>query len=228
MPNKKGKILLLDNNELELDTLAENLVRKNFEVETALNGQGVLNKVKQFSPDIIILDWNLDPTDGITICRIIRANPDYNRIFIVFLTAHDNDFSKIEGYDSGADEYILKGIKFLVLVAKIEALFRRKIEVKINNTRIKFHDLIIKPHKKRVRKDGKKIKLTKIEYNLFILFLSDRAKIFSREEIYNIIWGEDIIVGDRTLDVHIRNLRKKIGKNIVVTHKGQEYSLAEE
>ncbi|HHB79926.1 MAG TPA: response regulator transcription factor [Saprospiraceae bacterium] len=228
MQAPKRKILLVDDDDAVLEFLSYNLIRKNFEVQVASNGQEALDKAKPFQPDIIILDWMMPEMDGITTCRKFREDPDYNETIITFLTAKDDDFSRIEGFDAGADDYIHKSIKPLVFIAKVEALLRRKGKIVEDSGNILFQDLSVNPHKRRVQKKGQKIELTKIEYNLLLLFLSDKTKIFSREEIYKIIWGEDIIVGDRTLDVHIRNLRKKIGYDMVATHKGQGYSMTEE
>ncbi len=219
---------MVDDDDAVLEFLSYNLIRKNFEVQVASNGQEALDKAKPFQPDIIILDWMMPEMDGITTCRKFREDPDYNETIITFLTAKDDDFSRIEGFDAGADDYIHKSIKPLVFIAKVEALLRRKGKIVEDSGNILFQDLSVNPHKRRVQKKGQKIELTKIEYNLLLLFLSDKTKIFSREEIYKIIWGEDIIVGDRTLDVHIRNLRKKIGYDMVATHKGQGYSMTEE
>jgi len=208
--------------------MSYNLIRKGFLVETATTGIEAIEKATMLLPDLIILDWMMPEMDGLTTCRKLREQPIFDKTIITFLTAKDDDFSRIEGFDAGADDYIHKSIKPLVFVAKIESLLRRKEKTPIQPEFLSFQNMVVHPQKRRVLKDGKKINLTKIEYNLLLLFLSDRNKTFSREEIYNSIWGKEIIVGDRTLDVHIRNLRKKIGEDKLQTHKGLGYSLKDE
>lgn len=225
MKQVKYKVLLVDDDASVLEFLSYNLRKKDFMVQTALNGQEAIDIASVFLPDIIILDWMMPEMDGITACRHLRANPTFDDTIITFLTAKDDDFSKIEGFDAGADDFIHKSIKPMVFVAKIEALLRRKTKLNPEET-IEIFDLVISPSKRLVKKGGQKVELTKIEFNLLSLFLSNQNKVFSRQEIYDAIWGKEVIVGERTLDVHIRNLRKKIGENTIITRKGVGYTLS--
>ncbi len=228
MKENKKKILLVDDDDAVLEFISYNLTRKGFLVQTATNGLDAIEKATSFQPDLIILDWMMPEMDGLTTCRKLREQTIFDQTIITFLTAKDDDFSRIEGFDAGADDYIHKSIKPLVFVAKIESLLRRKEKEPKENQTISFQNLVVHPQKRRVLKNGQKLNLTKIEYNLLLLFLSEKGKIFSRKEIYASIWGKEIIVGDRTLDVHIRNLRKKIGEDKLQTHKGLGYSTSEE
>jgi len=228
MKENKNKILLVDDDDAVLEFISYNLTRKGFLVQTATNGLDAIEKATSFQPDLIILDWMMPEMDGLATCRKLREQTIFDQTIITFLTAKDDDFSRIEGFDAGADDYIHKSIKPLVFVAKIESLLRRKEKEPKENQTIIFQNLVVHPQKRRVLKNGQKLNLTKIEYNLLLLFLSEKGKIFSRKEIYANIWGKEIIVGDRTLDVHIRNLRKKIGEDKLQTHKGLGYSTSEE
>ncbi|HHB79216.1 MAG TPA: response regulator transcription factor [Saprospiraceae bacterium] len=227
MQKTKFKVLLVDDDAAVLDFLSYNLVKKQFEVQTATNGLDAFNMGLSFRPDIIILDWMMPQINGLEACKKFRENPLFDDTIITFMTANDDDFSRIEGFKAGADDYIHKSIKPVVFVAKIEALLRRKqINRPVKET-IQLFDLTIFPQKRLVKKTGNKVALTKIEFDLLMLFLSNPHKIFSRQEIYDTIWGQEIIVGDRTLDVHILNLRKKIGKKVIQTTKGVGYTIGE-
>jgi len=223
MTQTKQKVLLVDDDLSVLDFLSYNLNKKGFEVKTANNGLEALELGASFLPDIIILDWMMPEMNGIVACKKFRENPIFDQSIIAFLTAKDDDYSKIEGFSAGADDFIHKSIKPLVFVAKVEALLRRKNSSK--KEQIFIFDLEVFPQKRTVKKAGKKVNLTKIEFNLLMLFLSSKDKVFSRDEIHAAIWGEEVIIGDRTLDVHILNLRKKIGKQVIVTSKGVGYTL---
>ncbi len=221
----KHKILLVDDDLSVLDFLSYNLEKKGFEVQTATNGHEALAAGVLFLPDIIVLDWMMPEMDGLQACQQFRANPIFDQSTIAFLTAKDDDFSKIEGFRAGADDFIHKSIKPLVFVAKIEALLRRKQLASSQKEVISIYDLEVFPQKRMVKKAGNLVDLTKIEFNLLLLFLSNKDKVFSRQEIHAAIWGSDVIIGDRTLDVHILNLRKKVGKLVILTSKGIGYTL---
>jgi len=221
----KHKILLVDDDLSVLDFLSYNLEKKGFEVQTATNGHKALAAGVSFLPDIIVLDWMMPEMDGLQACQKFRANPIFDQSIIAFLTAKDDDFSKIEGFQAGADDFIHKSIKPLVFVAKIEALLRRKQLASSQKEVISIYDLEVFPQKRIVKKAGNLVDLTKIEFNLLLLFLSNKDKVFSRQEIHAAIWGADVIIGDRTLDVHILNLRKKVGKQVILTSKGVGYTL---
>lgn len=225
MEQIKHKILLVDDDLSVLDFLSYNLRKKGFEVQTATNGVEALEISTSFLPDIIVLDWMMPEMDGLQACQKFRANPIFDQSIIAFLTAKDDDFSKIEGFRAGADDFIHKSIKPLVFVAKIEALLRRKQLASSQKEVISIYDLEVFPQKRIVKKAGNLVDLTKIEFNLLLLFLSNKDKVFSRQEIHSAIWGSEVIIGDRTLDVHILNLRKKVGKQVILTSKGIGYTL---
>jgi two-component system alkaline phosphatase synthesis response regulator PhoP len=162
--------------------------------------------------------------DGIETCKILRENKKLDDSLIAFLSARNDDFTKISGLETGADDYIVKPIKPMVFVAKIKSLLRRKTFIQKSTGKIAINDLRINLDKRKVKKGGDRIDLTKIEFKLLLLLVNAPDKIFPREEIYHKIWGTQILVGDRTLDVHVRNLRKKIGKENIRTFKGVGYA----
>ncbi len=194
-------------------------------MQTATNGHKALAAGVLFLPDIIVLDWMMPEMNGLQACQKFRANPIFDQSIIAFLTAKDDDFSKIAGFQAGADDFIHKSIKPLVFVAKVEALLRRKQLASSQKKIISLYDLEVFPQKRLVKKNGHLVELTKIEFNLLLLFLSNKNKVFSRQEIHTAIWGHEVIIGDRTLDVHILNLRKKVGKQVILTSKGVGYTL---
>ncbi len=226
MKQGRYKVLLVDDDVSVLEFLSYNLVRHDFDVRTAQNGLEAIALAQTFMPDLIILDWMMPEMDGLEACRRLRSDSLFDETIIALLTAKDDDFSRIEAFAVGADDYIHKSIRPKVFVAKMEALLRRKMVPKPRvSDVITIFDLEIFLEKRLVRKAGKKLALTKIEFDLLNLFLSNKNKVFSRQEIHDAIWGKEVIVGNRTLDVHIRNLRKKVGEQIIVTSKGVGYTL---
>jgi two-component system alkaline phosphatase synthesis response regulator PhoP len=175
-------------------------------------------------PDIIVLDVMMPEMDGIETCSVMRHNHELNDSLICFLSAKNDDITKISGFELGADDFIIKPIKPAVFIAKMKSLLRRKNLSLSGSGKIKINDLKINLDKKKIKKGDVSLELTKIEYNLLLLFVNSPDKIFSRDEIYMYIWGTAVLVGDRTMDVHIRNLRKKIGPENIRTHKGIGYS----
>lgn len=224
MKNGDVKILLVDDEEEILEFLSYNLQKEGYIVYTALNGKEAIEKAGKVIPDIIVLDVMMPGIDGIETCRILRENEVLDDSLITFLSARNDDFTKISGLETGADDYIVKPLKPMVFVAKIKSLLRRKFHIQKSTGKININDLKINLDKRKVKKDGDPVDLTKIEYKLLLLFVNNPDKIFSREEIYLKIWGTEILVGDRTLDVHVRNLRKKIGKENIRTYKGVGYA----
>lgn len=218
------KILLVDDEEEILDFLSYNLEKAGFVVYRAVSGREAVELAKVILPDIIVLDVMMPEMDGVETCGILRHQHELNDSIICFLSAKNDDITKISGFELGADDFIVKPIKPAVFIAKMKSLLRRKNLSLSGTGKIKINDLKINLDKKKVKRGDIALDLTKIEYNLLLLFVNSPDKIFSRDEIYMYIWGTTILVGDRTMDVHIRNLRKKIGPDNIRTHKGIGYS----
>ena len=216
---KMNRILIIDDEQDILDILSYNLVKEGFEVQTALNGIQGIELAKKYIPDLIILDVMMPIMDGIEVCEILRKIPELENLRICFLTARGEDYSQIAGLDAGADDYVTKPIKPKVLVSRIKALTRRdKQAIEAINS-----DLIINRERYIVEKEGKKIHLPKKEFELLSLLASRPDIVFEREVILEKVWGTDIVVGDRTIDVHIRKLREKLGDHHFKTVKGIGY-----
>jgi two-component system, OmpR family, alkaline phosphatase synthesis response regulator PhoP len=219
------KILLVDDETDILDFISYNLKKEGFEVHCANNGKIGLEWARQINPHLILLDIMMPEMDGIEVCRILRTETRFQTTIIAFLTARDEDFSQISALDIGGDDYITKPIKPQVLVSRINALLRRQ-KVDSSDTdenMVRIADLIIDKTKMTVQKANEFIELPRKEFELLWLLVSRPGKVFTREEIYNKIWGNDVIVGDRTIDVHIRKLREKIGLDQIKTLKGIGY-----
>jgi two-component system, OmpR family, alkaline phosphatase synthesis response regulator PhoP len=215
------KILLVDDEKDILDFLSYNLKKHGYEVLTASNGSAALKIAQLERPDIILLDIMMPIMDGIETCRHIRADPRLKDILIAFLTARDEDRTQIEALDVGGDDFITKPIKPQVLLSRIQALLRRrKTEEPMM---LKIADLEINRETVLVKRGEEVIELPRKEFELLWLLVSKPGKVFTREEIYTKIWGHDVIVGDRTMDVHIRKLREKLGQDYIKTLKGVGY-----
>jgi two-component system, OmpR family, alkaline phosphatase synthesis response regulator PhoP len=218
------KILIVDDETDILDFLSYNLKREGFEVYTAQSGLQGLEIAKNVRPHLIILDIMMPEMDGVETCRRIRAQTEFDTTIIAFLTARDEDVAQIQALDIGGDDYITKPIKPQVLVSRLKALLRRnKPESFEDDDVIRIADIEINRQRVQVLRGGVSIDLPKKEFELLLLLTSRPGKVFTREEIYSKIWGNDIIVGDRTLDVHIRKLREKIGSDNIKTLKGIGY-----
>jgi two-component system, OmpR family, alkaline phosphatase synthesis response regulator PhoP len=218
------KILIVDDEPDILEFLSYNLRREGFDVVTANSGKEALEVALKTRPQLIILDIMMPEMDGAEVCRRLRANPDFDNTTITFLTARDEDVSQISALDVGGDDYITKPIKPQVFISRINALLRRnKSQNQGNEHIIKIADLEINKEKVQILRGSEIIDLPKKEFELLLLLVSKPGKVFTREEIYNKIWGNDVIVGDRTIDVHIRKLREKIGVDNIKTLKGIGY-----
>lgn len=218
------KILIVDDEPDILDFLSYNLRREGFDVVTASSGKEALETALKIRPQLIILDIMMPEMDGVEVCRRLRANPDFDNTTITFLTARDEDVSQISALDVGGDDYITKPIKPQVFISRINALLRRsKTDATANEHIIRIAGLEIDKEKVRILRGSEIIDLPKKEFELLLLLVSKPGKVFTREEIYNKIWGNDVIVGDRTIDVHIRKLREKIGVDNIKTLKGIGY-----
>jgi len=223
MSTEKTKILLVDDEPDILEFISYNLLKEGFEVFTCNNGKEAIKIAQQERPTLIILDVMMPDLDGIETCRVIRETPELKDVLIAFLTARNEDYSQIAGFDAGADDYINKPIKPRVLVSRVKALLRRKGAQVPDNEIMEVSGFIIDREKYLIIKDGVNINLPKKEFELIALIASKPGKVFTREDILKTIWGEDVVVGDRTIDVHIRKLREKIGDAYIRTIKGVGY-----
>ncbi len=225
--NKKDiKILLVDDEPDILEIVGYNLSNEGYQVLTAENGLEAVNKAKKEIPHLIILDVMMPEMDGIEACEIIRKNPDLKDTIITFLTARGEDYSQVAGFDAGADDYITKPIKPKVLVSKVKALLRRFKGQEVDNT-VKIGDLVINRDEYKIILDGKEIILPRKEFELLSLLASKPGKVFKRDEILDKVWGNEVVVGGRTIDVHIRKLREKIGDDCFKTVKGVGYKFVD-
>jgi two-component system, OmpR family, alkaline phosphatase synthesis response regulator PhoP len=232
MDNKNIKILIADDEPDIIEFLQYNLQKEGFQVFSAPDGEQALRIAKAEQPHLIILDIMMPKMDGIEVCRNLRELPEFQQTLIAFLTARDEDFTQVAALDVGGDDYITKPIRPRVFISRLFALLRRldkqngggAIE-KDNN--IYIGDLIINKEKISVKKDEVEIFLAKKEFELLCLLVSRPGKVYTRAEIFHKIWGNDVIVGDRTIDVHIRKLREKIGDDHIGTVKGIGYKFEE-
>ncbi len=226
MEKENVKILIVDDEPDILEFVSYNLKKEGFNTLTANNGSLALEIANSEKPNLIILDIMMPQIDGVEVCRTIRSNPDFQNTLIAFLTARNEDYSQIAALDVGGDDYITKPIRPRVLVSRINALLRRSGRSENGEEEqhiISIGNLVIDKDKVSVEKDGHSIDLAKKEFELLSLLVSKPGKVFSREEIFNKIWGTDVIVGNRTIDVHIRKLREKLGSNYIKTVKGIGY-----
>ena len=224
MGNKTSqKVLVVDDEEPILELLKYNLEKQGYEVRAASNGQEAVDIAKKFHPDLVLLDIMMPKMDGVEACRILRANPDLQNTFIVFLTARAEEYSEIAAFDVGADDYILKPIKPRALMSRISALFRRDSKKKSPSSQITIGDLTIDRTSYTIKVKGKEINLPKKEFELLFFLAQNTNKVFSRDDLLQNIWGSDVYVLARTVDVHIRKVREKIGEDYITTVKGVGY-----
>lgn len=230
MADVKHKILVVDDEEDIRTMLKYSLEKEGFEVKTTDNGRSCLKTAPDFKPDLILLDVMMPEMDGMETCVELRKIPEIENTVICFLTARTEDYSQIAGYDSGADDYVTKPVKPRVLASKIKALLRRNEQTpavyqeSITTTSSGIH---IDREKYLVTVDGKEHSLPKKEFELLSLLVSGNGAVFTRETILSQVWGNDIVVGDRTIDVHIRKLREKIGNDFIKTIKGVGYKFVD-
>ncbi len=222
--NRK-KILLIDDEQDILDIISYNLEKEGYQVFTASNGNEGIDKAKEILPDLILLDVMMPEKDGIETCQDLRKIKELQKTLIVFLSARSEEFSQLAGYQAGANDYIVKLIKPKVLVSKVAALLQLGAQSQENSNYIEIGDLIIDKDNFKVSKGKEEFLLPKKEFDLLYLLASNTDKVFKREEILEKVWGNDVIVGERTIDVHIRRLREKLGINTIQTLKGIGYKL---
>jgi len=231
MPDKQ-RILLVDDEPDIIEFIGFNLENEGFLVERAGNGEDAIEIAKSFNPDLIILDVMMPGMDGMETCEKLRNMAGLNNPIIAFLTARGEDYSQIAGFEAGADDYITKPVKPKVLVSRVKALLKRKSsaandENENKDTIITIGNISIDKEKYVVKNKSEELILPRKEFELLLLLASKPDKVFTRDEIYGKVWGDDIIVGDRTIDVHIRKLREKLGSDHIKTIKGVGYKFIE-
>jgi two-component system alkaline phosphatase synthesis response regulator PhoP len=219
----KQKVLLVDDDPDILDLISFNLEKEGYEVTTAMNGRQALEAARKSVPDLVLLDVMMPEMDGMETCREMRDMPQLKNVVIAFLTARNEDYSQIAGFDAGADDYISKPIKPRVLVSRVKALLRRTGGVELEPASVAAAGIVIDKERYVVYKDGEQLSLPKKEFELLALLTSAPGRVFTRDTILSSVWGNDVIVGDRTIDVHIRKLREKLGDDYFKTVKGVGY-----
>ncbi len=225
MKKKDIKILLVDDEPDILEIVGYNLSQEGYQIITANNGKEAIVKAKKDLPHLIIMDVMMPEMDGMEACENIRKMPELNNVIITFLTARNEDYSQVAGFDAGADDYIAKPIKPKLLVSKVKALLRRLKNEEQNSETLNVGGIEINREEYKIIQDGNEIVLPRKEFELFYLLASKPGKVFKREEILDKVWGNEVIVGGRTIDVHIRKLREKIGEDLFKTIKGVGYKL---
>lgn len=218
------KILCVDDEPDILEILKYNLSNAGYEIYLANDGLSAIKKAKEIIPNLIIMDVMMPKMDGIQACENLRANEKFNDTIIMFLTARGEDFSHVAAYEAGADDYVTKPVKPKILISKVKGLLRRFKKVTYNDiTLIELNDIIIDKEKYKVYISGNNLDLPRKEFELLYLLASKPDKVFKREKIMENVWGGEVVVGDRTIDVHIRKLREKLGDKYIKTIKGVGY-----
>ena len=223
MKKKDIKILLVDDDADILEIVGYNLSQEGYQISTAINGRDAIAKAKKVLPHLIIMDVMMPEMDGMEACENIRKIPELSNVIITFLTARSEDYSQVAGFDAGADDYITKPIKQKLLISKVKALLRRLKETERDSETLNVGGIEINREEYKIVKDNIEIVLPRKEFELFYLLATKPGKVFKREEILDKVWGNDVVVGGRTIDVHIRKLREKIGDDFFKTIKGVGY-----
>lgn len=223
MENSMYKVLLVDDEKNVLEFLGYSIKKEGYQVVTASNGVEAIEKANSELPHLIVMDVMMPELDGIEACREIRKNAALKSTIIIFLTARGEDYSQIAGFEAGADDYVNKPVKPRVLISRIRALLRRYKDSEPEQKMVELGEITIDKEKYVVNKAGKEIYLPKKEFELLCLLASKVNKVFTREEIFVNVWGNDVVVGDRTIDVHIRKIREKLNLKSIKTVKGVGY-----
>lgn len=224
MDNREKKILIADDEPDILEIIQYNLRAEGYDVFTAKDGDEALTRARQIKPDLIILDVMMPKKNGVEVCEILRTQPAFKDTLIIFLTALSDESSQMKGLDTGADDYVNKPISPKLLLSRVNAIFRRMTKKEeMGNGVLTIDNLVIDPVQFVVMIDGKEVTLAKKEFELLYLLASRPGRVFLRNEILNQVWGNDVIVGDRTIDVHIRKIRQKLGLDCITTVKGVGY-----
>ena len=219
------KILIADDDPDILEMMEYNLSKEGYDVICASNGQEAIDLVEEHRPVLAILDIMMPKKDGVEVCTTLRQNSELSDMMIIFLTARSEDYTQIACYESGGDDYIVKPIKPRVLVSRIKGIMRRFNNDLADSRPIYIKDIVIDLEKHFVQKGDTEINLAKKEFELLVLLSSRLGKLFTRDEIFNKVWGIDQVIGDRTIDVHVRKLREKIGNDYIKTVKGIGYKM---
>ena len=219
---QENTILIVDDEPDIIEILRYNLEKEGYKTYSATNGLEAVAKAESILPDLILLDVMLPDMDGIQTCETIRSKPELRDTLIAFLTARSEDYSEIAGFKAGADDYITKPIRPKVLISRIQSLLKRTRQQADTNI-ISYNEIVLNKEKMLVEMDGVSLTLPNKEFRLLELLISKPERVFTRKEIYSLIWGSDIIVGDRTIDVHIRKLREKLQERYIYTIKGVGY-----
>jgi two-component system alkaline phosphatase synthesis response regulator PhoP len=222
MEGKPKQILIADDEPDILEIVSYNLGKEGYEIYTAKDGNEAIEMAKKLHPDLIILDIMMPKKTGVEVCQILRSQPIFQDTLIIFLTALSDEASQIKGLETGADDYVNKPISPKVLISRVNALFRR-VNSKETDKGIKLGNITIDPVKYLVNIDAEEVILAKKEFELLYLLASRPGRVFLRNEILSQVWGNDVIVGDRTIDVHIRKVRQKLGVDCITTVKGVGY-----
>lgn len=228
MGNKQmHKVLVVDDEESILELLKYNLEKGGYEVKTASDGSKAVDIARKFIPDLVLLDIMMPKMDGVETCRMLRDIPELQQTFVVFLTARSEEYSEVAAFDVGADDYITKPIKPRALMSRISALFRRDSKKSPPSSLITVGDLVIDRSSYTIKVSDREINLPKKEFELLYFLAQNPNKVFSREDLLQNIWGSDVYVLARTVDVHIRKVREKIGEDYITTVKGVGYKFEE-
>ncbi len=222
---KKGqKILIVDDEQDILELIRHTLNKEGFEVHVAVNGQQAIEKAKKLLPDLILMDVMMPVMDGMEACRLIKDDASIKDIPIVFLTARSEEFAELAGFEAGADDYIAKPIRSRVLLSRIKAILRRQGNSSEEEmTKINFEDLVIDRERFMVEYQGKSLQFPRKEFELLSFLASKPGRVFSRDEILENVWGNEVLVVDRTIDVHVRKIREKLDDKFIFTVKGVGY-----
>lgn len=224
MGNKQNhKVLVVDDESDILELLEYNLTKEGYEVKTAQDGKTAVEKAQKFQPQLILLDIMMPNQDGVETCRQLRETPESANAFIIFLTARSEEYSEVAAFENGADDYITKPIKPRALMSRINAYFRRDIKKQKDSNKITIGNLMIDRTSYTVTVDGKQVSLPKKEFELLYFLAQNPNKVFNRDDLLQNIWGSDVYVLARTVDVHVRKVREKVGDGFISTVKGVGY-----
>jgi two-component system alkaline phosphatase synthesis response regulator PhoP len=224
MGNKQShKVLVVDDESDILELLEYNLTKEGYEVKTAIDGKTAVEKAQKFQPQLILLDIMMPNQDGVETCRQLRETPESANAFIIFLTARSEEYSEVAAFENGADDYITKPIKPRALMSRINAYFRRDIKKQKDSNKITIGNLMIDRTSYTVTVDGKQVSLPKKEFELLYFLAQNPNKVFNRDDLLLNIWGSDVYVLARTVDVHVRKVREKVGDGYISTVKGVGY-----
>ncbi len=228
MDKSKFHILLVDDEPDIIEFLSYNLSKEGYRMSSAENGLQAIEQVKKMKPDLILMDIMMPEMDGITAVSKIKQLPGSEDIMIAFLTARSEEYSQIAGFEAGADDYVSKPIKPKVLMHRIEAMLRRLDKGKMMDKVVTRGNLSIDSTRYVISVDGNEIVLPRKEFELLAILASHPERVFNRDEILEKVWGKDVVVGDRTIDVHVRKIREKVGNNIIATIKGVGYKFVQQ